>query len=130
RAVGEEYEHRRRNSRLRHVEDFHALTHGNRRAFKVNRPQETVHLAGRDALAPLGSDLLDQRQNFFCSLASMRGEKQHRSVSQKLEPVAQTLFVESTVLRPLGILYASGSRLADGALLAASHEIPFIDQDN
>src|ERR1700675_1261090 len=130
RAIGEEHEHRRRYSRLRHVEDFHALAHRNGSAFKVNRPQEPIHLSGGDAFAALCCDLLDQRQNFFCPLASMRGEKKHRSISQKLEPVAQALFVESTVLRALGILDASRLRLADGALLAARHQIPFIDQNN
>src|SRR6202521_1511398 len=128
--VGEEHEHRRRNSRLRHVEDFHALAYWNGGAFKVNRPQETVHLSGGNALAPLGSDLLDQRRNFFLSLAGVCGEKKHRSVGQKLESVAQALFVESPVLGALGVLDARGSRLADGALLAARHKIPFVDQDN
>src|SRR5208282_3793583 len=44
--------------------------------------------------------------------------------------VAQALFVESAVVGALGILNAGRLRLADGALLAAGHEIPLIDQDN
>src|SRR5580658_9577194 len=70
RTIGEEHERRRRNSRLRHVFDPHALAHRNGGAVKINRPQETVHLARGDAFAPLSGDFLDQRENFFYALAS------------------------------------------------------------
>ena len=60
----------------------------------------------------------------------MRREKQHRSISQKFQPIAQALFIQSAVLRSLRILDTRRSGLADGALLAARHEIPFVDQDN
>src|SRR5260370_9864307 len=127
-AVGEAPKAGRRDSRLCHVVDSEALAHENGGAYEVNRPQEAVHFAGRNALAALGSDLLDQRKNFFRSLARMRREKKHWTVSQKFESVAQAFFVESAVLRAFSILYPSRLRLADGALFAAPDQIPRIAQ--
>ena len=43
-AIREEHERRRRNRRLRHVENLHPLAHWYRRAVEVYLLDETVHL--------------------------------------------------------------------------------------
>ena len=57
-AVGEQDECRRRNRRLGQVQDLYSLANGDRSPIEIYVLQETVHLAGGDALPPLRRDLL------------------------------------------------------------------------
>src|SRR5437660_7760015 len=60
-AVGEENESWRRDRGLGQVEDFYTLANRHRRAIEIDLLQETVHLAGSDALAALCSDFFKGR---------------------------------------------------------------------
>jgi len=130
RPISKEYECRRRHRRLRHVVNSHTLAHWHGGAVKINRPQEPVHLSGGHTLAPLGGDLLDQRQNFFGPLARVRRDEDDGGIAQEFEPIPQPLLIELPVLRTLRILNARCLRLADGTLLAARDQVPFVHDDD
>src|SRR5215469_9009911 len=57
-AVRKQDERGRSDRGLRHIEDFHPLAHGHRGAIEINPLEKSVHLRGRDPLAPLGRHLL------------------------------------------------------------------------
>ena len=130
RPIREQHKRRRSHSRLRHIKNPHPLAHRNRRAFKINRPDEAVHLSSSNALPPLGRHLLDHWKNLLRPLAVVRRNKQHRSIRQKFQPIPQSLFIKRAVLRTLGILNPRRLRLADRPLLSARDQVPLIYQND
>src|SRR5262244_2897716 len=71
RTVGEQNKGWRRHCRLRHVIDLYALADRNRGALEVDVLQEAVHLAGRNALAALGSNLFQGGKDLFDAFAGV-----------------------------------------------------------
>src|SRR5260370_17329602 len=83
-----------------------------------------------DKVAALAGDFVDQWKDFLNPLARIRRDEDHRRVVQKLEVVAQALFIGSTVARALAFPDPRSLRWAAGFLLAAGHQIPLVDDDD
>ena len=79
-AVCEKDERWRGNRGLRHVENLYARLQGDGGAFEIDLFDETVHLAGSDALAAFGGDFFEQRENSFDALAGAGGNEDNGSV--------------------------------------------------
>jgi len=84
-AVGEEHERRRSNGRLSHVENFHPISHWDRRPIEIDLLKEPVHLRGGDTFAPFGGDFREQREDLLRSFAALCRDEDDRSVGQELE---------------------------------------------
>ena len=101
RDVGEEHERRRRDARLRRVEDPHVPLAGARgRVHGGDGLDEPVELAGRDAAHARLGDLVDRLEHLRRALAGGRRDVQHRRVVEELQLPAQLLVELPREVRP------------------------------
>ena len=70
--VGEEHERGRGDSRLRHVVDANLFGSRHGGSLEVDLLEETVHLAGGNALAPLSGHFLHQLEQCVNVFAGRR----------------------------------------------------------
>ena len=108
-AVGEEDERGRGDGSLSQVEDFHALAHGNGGAIEVDGLQETIHLAGGDALAAFAGHFLEQGEEFVDILAGRGRNKYGGSVIQEFQRLAEPLEISGAVVGHLAVWGRSSS---------------------
>src|SRR5260370_17491246 len=106
------------------------MTHGDGSTIEIHALNEAIHLCGSDTFAAFAGDFLDQGKDSLDPLARVRRDEDHRRVVQKLEVVAQALFIGSTVARALAFPYPRSLRWAAGSLLAAGHQVPLVDDDD
>src|SRR5260370_8144591 len=105
------------------------MTHGDGSTIEIHALNEAIHLCGSDTFAAFAGDFLDQGKDSLDPLARVRRDEDHRRVVQKLEVVAQALFIGSTVARALSFPYPRSLRWAPGSLLAPAHQAPLVDDD-
>src|SRR5260370_7336554 len=106
------------------------MTHGDGSTIEIHALNEAIHLCGSDTFAAFAGDFLDQGKDSLDPLARVRRDEDHRRVVQKLEVVAQALFIGSTVARALAFPYPRSLRWAAGSWLAAGHQVPLVDDDH
>src|ERR1700685_3655745 len=91
---------------------------------------EAVHLRSRDALAALACDFFQQRENSLDALACVCGDEHDGCVAEKLEIVTETFLISIAVAGAFAFAYARSLRRTRLFLLAAGHEIPFVDDND
>src|SRR5579872_294399 len=129
-AVCEQNERWGGDRSLSHVENLHALTHGNGGAIEIDALEESVHLGGRNPLSTLGCDFFQQREDFLRAIAGLRRDEHDRHVAQEFQFVAQTSFVCLAVTRATGFAHTLRLCGAAGLLVAGNHQVPLVDDDD
>ena len=84
--------------------------------------EEAVHLTGGDALATLGGNLFENRENFIGALSLCGGNQKQRCIIQELERIAQALLIGLSVSGFFGILQPrrTGARFVSTILRGGS----------
>src|SRR5262245_11938597 len=96
-AIGEDDEGGRRNRGLGHVINLYLLPGGDRGALEVHAFEEAVHLPGTDAFTALARHFFQGREYLLRTLAGRSRDEEDGRVTEKLQRVAQPLFVGGAV---------------------------------
>src|SRR4029077_9206038 len=86
--IGEQNEGGRRSGGLRDVENLHFAAGGRVAALEFTTREPAIQFAGGDAALACFSNAVNQGVKFFHAVARERGKKNHRSVAQELQFLA------------------------------------------
>src|SRR5579872_6459059 len=104
-AIGEQHKSGGRHRGLRHVVNFHPLSHGDGGTLEIHLLEKAVHGGGGNAFAALLGHGGEDGKNLLHVLAGGSGNENYRRILQELQRAAHLLLVKVAVHGPLLLSY-------------------------